>query len=94
LRGVASLGELIPEEFIGSFGSRWPTTLGSIQPKDLQNEVYAAVRPDRIAASPSFGARYQRLKLAIWPRRPRSIAWQWVPIEPSVACIEHMPIVF
>jgi hypothetical protein len=75
-----------------AFGSRWPTTLRLIQPNGLRNEVYAAVRPDRIASSPSLSARYQGLKLAIWPHRSRATARQRIPMAAPDICIEPIPI--
>jgi hypothetical protein len=77
-----------------AFGSRWPTTLRPIEPGSLENEVYAASRPGQIATSPWIGGRYQGLKLAIWPRRHRSIVRQSAPPELPAGCIEPMPVLF
>lgn len=94
LHGIVALGGLTLEEFIDTFGSRWPTTLRSIGQENLQNEVYAASRPGQIATSPWIGGRYQGLKLAIWPRRQRAVARQSAPRELPVVGIEPMPVLF
>jgi hypothetical protein len=92
LLGIAALGGLIQEKFITAFGSRWPTTLRLIEPKDLPNEVYAASRPGQIATSPWIGGRYQGLKLAIWPRRSRTRARQSTAAIAPDTWIEPMPV--
>lgn len=92
LHGIVALGGLTLEEFIDTFGSRWPTTLRSIGQENLQNEVYAATRPGQIATSPWIGGRYQGLKLAIWPRRSRTSATQSIPTITPDTWIELMPV--
>ncbi|MBL0406827.1 hypothetical protein JKG68_23055 [Microvirga aerilata] len=67
IKGIASLGAILEDEFLHAFGRRWPTTLRAIDEKELRNEVYFSVRPSMIFNAGPHHGRYQHLKLAIEP---------------------------
>jgi hypothetical protein len=68
IRGIVALGPVIPDEFLAVF-SRWPTALRPITPSTLRDEVYAIVKPSRLAFPALPPRRYQSLKLTIAARR-------------------------
>jgi hypothetical protein len=73
--GIVALGPVTPDEFLTVF-SRWPIALWPITPASLRDEVYAIVRPSRLAFPVSPPRRYQNLKLTITARRkvPKTIS--------------------
>ncbi len=91
LRGIVFLGAVAPVDFLVAF-SRWPTTLRPIDPAILRDTIYAAVQPGMIATMPTSKARYQPLKLAVWPRRKAIKTQSSTSTRAPQAYIEPMPI--
>jgi hypothetical protein len=91
LRGIVFLGAVAPVDFLAAF-SRWPTTLRPIDPAVLRNTIYAIVQPGMIATMPTSKARYQPLKLAVWPRRKATMTRSQVQERAPTVYIEPMPV--
>ncbi|MPR12027.1 hypothetical protein [Microvirga tunisiensis] len=91
LRGVVFLGAVAPVDFLAAF-SRWPMTLRPISPAVLREAIHGFVKPGMIAAMPTSKARYQSLKLAIWPRRNAIKTRSPVPVQIPQVYIEPMPV--
>jgi hypothetical protein len=91
LRGIVFLGTVAPVDFLAAF-SRWQTTLRPVDPTVLRETIYRIVRPGMIAAMPTSKARYQSLKLAIWPRRKPTMTRSQVQERASAVYIEPMPV--
>jgi hypothetical protein len=91
LRGVVYLGLVAPVDFLAAF-SRWPTTLRPIDPAVLRDTIYTIVQPGMIATMPTSKARYQPLKLAVWPRRKATKTRSSVQERASTVHIEPMPV--
>jgi hypothetical protein len=91
LRGVVFLEAVAPVDFLAAF-SRWPTTLRPVDPTVLRETIYSIVRPGMIAAMPTSKARYQSLKLAIWPRRKAIKTRSLVEERAPTAYIEPIPV--
>lgn len=94
LCGILSLGATTPGEFQAAVGRRWPTTLRTLDPSVLREEIYAVIRPGKIASYDGSG-RYQPVEFAVWPKRQR--------VEPRLFdqstfsprhAIEPMPVLF
>lgn len=87
LRGIANLDSITVSEFVQSLGRRWPVTVRSIEVETLRAEIYRAVR----RCPEPKSARYQGLKLAIWPRRVTgTVRDSWK--EARGLLVEPMPI--
>jgi hypothetical protein len=91
LRGIVFLGPVALVEFLAAF-SRWQTTLRPVDPAVLRETIYSIVRPGMIAAMPTSKARYQSLKLAVWPRREATMTRSPVPVQIPQVYIEPMPV--
>jgi hypothetical protein len=91
VRGVITLDAITRAEVEIALGKRWPITLHSIDPTDLHQRIYAAVRPNVISLREPDQGRYQPRKLAIWPHRiPVLIEPRLSPRENNFT--EPMPI--
>lgn len=91
LRGITCLGSLTEGEVLTAFNRRWPTALRSIDPSDLRREIVTIVHPNMIA-SVQVKARYQSVKLAIWPQRTR-LKTSLLPVPDTIKVrIEPMPV--
>ena len=94
VRGVGSLGSLKSSEVSEAFQSRWPTNLRRIAPDDLKSEIVSLIQPGAIHPV-QMSARYQTIKLAIWPSRPRARPRSLIsPSMPKASILEPMPILF
>jgi hypothetical protein len=91
LRGIVFLGAVAPVDFLVAF-SRWPTTLRPIDPAVLRDTIYVIVKPGSIATMPTSKARYQSLKLAVWPRRKATMTRSQVQERAPTVYIEPMPV--
>jgi hypothetical protein len=90
-RGIESPGSLTSCEVQEAFQSRWPTTIRPLDSENLRSEIVQIVRPGLLPLA-EMSARYQSLKLAIWPRREKS---KVTPrLEQPRYELEPMPIVF
>jgi hypothetical protein len=67
VRGIASLGSVLSDEFTTAFDRRWPTVVQPIDPAALRDEVISVIGPGMIYTGPS-NSRYQGLKFFGWPR--------------------------
>lgn len=67
VRGIGSLGSVLEDEFLKSFGRRWPTTLRRIEVQDVRSETYFAMRPGIILDTGPHHSRYQRVRVCIEP---------------------------
>jgi hypothetical protein len=94
VRGVGCLGSLISSEVLEAFQTRWPTTMRVIAPENLRSEIVSIIRPSAIS-SVQVSARYQSIKLAIWPQRLRARPKNLLasPIQ-TASMREAMPILF
>jgi hypothetical protein len=91
LRGIGSLGSLIESEVLEAFQTRWPTSIRPLSSENLRLEIVQIVRPGLLPLA-EMSARYQSLKLAIWPRREKRMS---APrLQPPRYDLEPMPIVF
>jgi hypothetical protein len=91
LRGIVFLGPVAPVDFLAAF-SRWQTTLRPVDPTVLRETIYSIVRPGMIATMPTSEARYQSLKLAVWPRRKAIKTRSLVQERAPTVYIEPMPV--
>ncbi len=91
LRGIVFLGPVAPVDFLAAF-SRWPMTLRPVSPTVLWEAINGFVKPGMIAAMPTSKARYQSLKLAVWPRRKVVKTRSLVQERTPTAYIEPMPV--
>jgi hypothetical protein len=91
VRGVGSLGSLTETEVLEAFQSRWPTSIRHLDSGNLGSEIVQTVRAD-LLPSADMSARYQSIKLAIWPRREKRKATP--RLEQPRYDLEPMPIVF
>jgi hypothetical protein len=93
-RGVASLGSLTSSEVFEAFQSRWPTNLRAITPDNLKLEIVSIIQPGAIYPV-QMSARYQTIKLAVWPPRQRARPRSLIsPPIPTASIREPMPILF
>lgn len=93
MRGIVALGSVTPDEFLAVF-SRWPTTLRSIAPSALRDEVYAIVQPSRLAFPELPPRRYQSLKFTIAPQRHAMRAPSRPEVQVASRYLEPMPVLF
>jgi len=91
LRGVVFLGSVAPVDFLAAF-SRWPTTTRPMSPALLREAIHGFVKPGMIATIPLSKARYQSLKLAVWPRRKATKTRSLVQERAPTVYIEPMPV--
>jgi hypothetical protein len=89
--GIGSLGSLTSSEVLEALQPRWPTSIRPLSSENLRSEIVQIVRPD-LLPSADLSARYQSMKLAIWPRREKRKAT--LRIELPRYDLEPMPIVF
>jgi hypothetical protein len=92
IRGITSLDSVTCCEVTEAFGARWPTTLRSIESAAVRQEITAVTRPCMVRL-PSASARYQRLKLAIWPLRSGAPSVPRLDRKSVTPLIEPMPII-
>jgi hypothetical protein len=91
VRGVGSLGSLTDTEVLEAFQSRWPTSIRPLSYENQRPEIVQIVRPGLLPLA-EISARYQSIKLAIWPQRERR---KPTPrLEHPRYDLESMPIVF
>ncbi len=92
MKGIVSLGPLGPDEVAKAL-KRWDPVLGpEINTDDLRTAIWAATKPTSISTRMA-GARYQHLKLNIWPRREPArsmLSWQ---SPPDCHVYDPMPVV-
>jgi hypothetical protein len=91
VRGVGRLVSLTDTEVLEAFQSRWPTTIRPLSSENLRSEIVQIVHPGSLSSA-ELSARYQSMKLAIWPRREKRKAT--ARLEQSRYELEPMPIVF
>jgi hypothetical protein len=89
LQGVVTLGALGPAEVVKGL-ARWGAVLGAeITPEDLRAAIWSATKP-RVISLAVGRARYQGLKLNIWPRRKPTRST--ISRQPSPECHAHDPM--
>jgi hypothetical protein len=91
VRGVGGLGSLTDTEVLEAYQPRWPTSIWPLSSENLRSEIVRIVRPD-LLPSAEVSARYQSLKLAIWPQREKRKAT--LRLEQPRYELEPMPIAF
>jgi hypothetical protein len=91
VRGVGSLGSLTDTEVLEAFQSRWPTSIWPLDSENLRLGIVQIVRPGSLSSA-ELSARYQSMKLAIWPRREKRMSPR--RLQQPRYNLEPMPIVF
>jgi hypothetical protein len=90
VRGIGSLGSLTSSEVLEAFQSRWPTSIRPLGSENLRSEIVQIVRSGSLLST-EMSARYQSMKLAIWPRREKRLPT--LRFQQPRYDLEPMPIV-
>ncbi len=92
MKGIVSLGALGPDEVTKGL-VRWSPQIGpEVRPDGLRGAVWSVIKPSQIPADVG-GARYQGLKLNIWPRREPARSSTSRQSSRSCQVCDPMPVV-
>lgn len=94
VRGIVSLGGVTEVEFATAFRRRWPVRVRPCAVGDVRQQVYFAIHPDRADVLEGLPGRYQRVKVAVEPKRaPRSRSGTRQPHDPDPSrWLEPLPV--